>query len=324
MTTSSIVTHTGASELASPVDATALAQHARELADAAVAPNTARSYATYWRRFEAFCAKIGATTTLPAPKAAVLAFLASLSKEGRKTSTISVAFAAIRRAHDRAGVECVCDDRDVRDVMKGIRKRPEKGPQPKKELRLEYLRLLVSKPRPGLRGVRDRALLLFGWWSAMRRSEIVAVNIEHVTFSENGMAVHIPRSKTNQSGARDEYVAIPYASDLRVCPVRAVQKWIAAQGAPSSGPLFTGIRSGERLGDRAVWTIVREYAARCGIEPDLFGAHSLRSGFASEAAKAKKRPDAIKDHLRHASIEMTMRYVRREDIWDENAATGIA
>lgn len=309
--------------LASRSDPTELAQHARELADAAISKRTARAYTTYWRAFERFCAEIGAPA-LPATKTTVLAYLASLSKSGRKTSTISVAYAAIRRAHAMSGAESPCDDIAVRDVMRGIRRRPGMESAPKRELRLDDLRAMVSRAPAGLRGVRNVAVLLFGWWSAMRRSEIVAVNVEHVSFSEEGMTVRIPRSKTNQSGDKIEIVAIPYASDHRICPVRAVQRWMRANGSPVKGPLFTAIRSGQRLGDKRVWTIIKDHARLCGIDPDLFGAHSLRSGFATEAARAKKRIESIRGHLRHASIEMTMRYVRKGDVWDDNAATGIA
>lgn len=308
--------------IAAPVDVRAIAEHARELADAALSPRTARVYETYWKQFETFCASIGAPS-LPAPQAAVIAFLAMLSKSGKKTSTISVAFAALRRAHDAVGHRDALNSRDIRDVMKGVRRRAGKESTPKKELRLDYLRVMIAKGPTGPRGVRNTALLLFGWWTAMRRSEIVATNIEHVSFSDEGMTVRILRSKTNQTG-REELVAVPYASDHRVCPVRAVQRWIRAMGSPMSGPLFVGVRSGKRLTAQRVWILVREHAKRAGVDPNLFGAHSLRSGFATEAAKAKKRPDAIRDHLRHASIEMTMRYVRREGVWDENAATGLA
>lgn len=302
-------------------DARELAEHARELADSAISKRTTRVYATYWTQFEKFCESIG-SPSIPAPKAAVIAFLSHLSKSGKKTSTISVAFAALRRKHEYAQVEFPLD-RDVKDVMRGVRRRAGKESTPKKELRLDVLRVMISKSHSGLRGIRDVALLLFGWWTAMRRSEIVAVNIEHVLFGDEGMTIRLTQSKTNKTG-RVELIAVPYASDHRLCPVRAVQKWIRAVGAPTSGPLFVGIRNGQRLSDQRVWKIVRDHARRSGIDPDMFGAHSLRSGFATEAAKAKKRPDSIRDHLRHASIEMTMKYIRREGIWDENAATGLA
>lgn len=309
-------------DLGQPIDVEGLAKHARELVDAAIAPRTARVYQTYWRQFEAFCAKIHAPA-LPAPKAALIAYLSHLSKEGRKTATISVALAAIRRAHAMAGHSDAIQSHDIKDLMRGVKRRAGKESKSKRELRLPDLRLLLAKSASGLRGARDTALLLFGWWTAMRRSEIVATNIENVTFSDEGMRVTIARSKTNQTG-REEFVAVPYASDHRLCPVRAVMRWIRARGAPASGPLFIGIRSGKRLNAHRVWIIVREHAQRAGIDPNLFGAHSLRAGFATEAAKAKKRPDAIRDHLRHASIHMTMKYIRREGVWDENPATGLA
>jgi integrase len=311
------------SELATPIDAKRLAQHAAELRDASVSKSTRRVYESYWEQFCAFCAAIGASA-LPAPKEALLAFLAHLSDQKKKNSTIYVAASAIRRAHDQAGIPCALDDRDARDVLRGVSRRKGGSSKGKREIRLDDLRAMLGKRRDGVRGIRDTAILLLGWWAALRRSEIVALDVENVHFTEEGMEIRFNYSKTNQMGKREEIVGVPYASDLKVCPVRALKRWLSVQANPPSGPIFTSVRGSQRLSDIAVWKIVKEYANRAGLNPHDFGAHSLRSGFATEAARAKKRPDAIKDHLRHGSIETTMKYIRREDVWEDNAATGLA
>jgi site-specific recombinase XerD len=53
---------------------------------------------------------------------------------------------------------------------------------------------------PGLKGLRDRALLLLGFATACRRSELVALNVEDLEAVEVGLRVTIRRSKTDQEG----------------------------------------------------------------------------------------------------------------------------
>jgi site-specific recombinase XerD len=54
-----------------------------------------------------------------------------------------------------------------------------------------------------LRGLRDRALLLLGFAAALRRSELVALNVDDIEENAEGILVIIRRSKTDQEGAGD-------------------------------------------------------------------------------------------------------------------------
>ena len=49
-------------------------------------------------------------------------------------------------------------------------------------------------------GIRDRALLCFGWASAMRRSEILALNWGDIATIDEGLLITITKSKTDQYG----------------------------------------------------------------------------------------------------------------------------
>ena len=74
---------------------------------------------------------------------------------------------------------------------------------------------------------RDRALLLLGFAAALRRSELVALDVEDVDFDPaKGVLLTIRRSKTDQERAGAQ-VAVPYAragNDL--CAVRALLAWL--------------------------------------------------------------------------------------------------
>jgi site-specific recombinase XerC len=73
--------------------------------------------------------------------------------------------------------------------------------------------------------VRDRALLLLGFAGAIRRSELIALNLEDLEFCEHSLLVMLRKSKTDQEG---EGATVAIARGSSACPVNAVCDWIAA------------------------------------------------------------------------------------------------
>ena len=97
-------------------------------------------------------------------------------------------------------------------------------------------------------GVRDRALLLVGYAGAFRRSELVALDVEDLVETDEGLVVTIRRSKTDQESAGRE-LGLPYGSQLVTCPVRAVRRWRQV-AAIDDGPLWRSIDRHGRMAGR--------------------------------------------------------------------------
>jgi len=137
-----------------------------------------------------------------------------------------------------------------------------------------------------LKGLRDRALLLLGFAGAFRRSELVALDVADLEEFEDGFKVTNRRSKTDQEG---HGATIAIARGVTTCPVKAVKAWLQAAGI-SEGPLFRPVAKGGRLGterltDENVCTVVKAHAERIKLKGADFGAHSLRAGFLTSAAR---------------------------------------
>ena len=78
-----------------------------------------------------------------------------------------------------------------------------------------------------------------------------------------------------------------------------------------------------RLTGRMVASIVQKCAARAGFDPAGFGGHSLRSGFATSAARAGKSEASIMRQTRHKSVTVARRYIREGTCWEDHAGAGI-
>ena len=159
--------------------------------------------------------------------------------------------------------------------------------------------------------MRDRALMMLGFSCALRRSEVVALNVEDVSLVEAGLTVRLRRSKNDQFG-KTRLIGVPYGSG-DVCTVRAVGAWLSRSGL-KSGPLFCRVlKSGRitaRLSDQSVALIVKRYAVSVGLPASRISGHSLRAGFVTSAARAGASLVSIQRQTGHASLDMLARYIR--------------
>jgi site-specific recombinase XerD len=287
------------------------------------AAGTRRAYKTDFAIFQAWCADRGASA-LPAAPATVAAFLAWEAGRRTRPNTIGRRVAAIRYAHKLAGQDVPTDDERVRATMRGIRRAV--GTASIKKTPATADRIMAMAPVAGARlaGLRDRALLLIGFAGAFRRSELVALDIEDIEESREGLRVTIRRGKTDQEG---KGATIAIVRGTAACPVEAYRAWIEAAGI-STGPVFRPIAKGERLQDarltdRSVAKIVKAHAARAGLDPAGFSGHSLRSGFLTSAAARGASIFKMMDVSRHKSVDTLRGYVRDAELFKDHAGAGL-
>jgi integrase len=219
----------------------------------------------------------------------------------------------------------------VREVRTGVRRTRGAASRGKAALMTEDLRRLVSLLDQSALGLRDRALLLLGFAGAFRRSELVALDVEDLEFTSQGIRVELRRSKTDQQ-AEGRPVGIPYGAAIDTCPVRAVERWLehvrSVMHGYEHGPVFLRLDAGgrlrlARLSDRGVARVVQRWAERAGLDSARFAGHSLRAGLATSAAAGGVSERAIMNQTGHRSLTMVRRYIRDGELFrDDNAARG--
>lgn len=96
----------------------------------------------------------------------------------------------------------------IRDTLAGLLRQHGTPPWRASAIGTAEIKRLVATCDSSLTGQRDRALLLLGFAGALRRSERVAIQREHLTFTPDGMQLLIPRAKTDKEGQGVE-IGIP-------------------------------------------------------------------------------------------------------------------
>jgi len=230
---------------------------------------------------------------------------------------------AIAEAHKAVGLESPTHNAIVANTMKGIRRSLGTAPAQKAPALTADVRAMLDATDAGLIGLRDRALILLGFASAFRRSELVSLDVEDCAFGKDGLTVTLPRSKTDQEGAGRK-IGIPFGANPQTCPLRVLQAWIEQAGIPS-GPLFRSInRHGQmqpgRLSGLDVARVVKKLAQRAGLDAAKYAGHSLRAGHATSAAIAGASERSIMNQTGHRSVQMVRRYIRDASLFRENSA----
>ena len=135
---------------------------------------------------------------------------------------------------------------------------------------------------------------------------------------ETGIAILVRRSKTDQIG-KGRIVSIPQVGG-RLCPVAALEEWLRVSGI-AGGPLFRPVAKSGRAAERrmsagAVARIVKKRTWAVGCDPSRYSGHSLRAGFATEAARCGVPKWRIKAQTGHLSDFILERYIREPAVYD--------
>ena len=320
-----------------PVVPEAEVEAARAFASRARSESTKRAYRADWSDFVGWC-EDRALPALPATPETVALYIAWLAtprdgSPGLKPSTLSRRLAAISQAHKTAGHEspALRSREPVHSVWAGIvRTRGVARDKVAPALTPDVVAMVEALPLvemvDGSRQLttaskRDRALLLVGFAGALRRSELAALEVQDLAFGADGLRLRLRRSKTDQEG-QGAVLGLHYGDRPLTCPVRAVQDWLR-HVAITAGPVFRGVDrhgnvSGQALEGGSVARAVKRAASRAGLDPTAYSGHSLRAGFATQAARAGAHERAIMKHTRHKSERVLREYIRDGQLFDEN------
>lgn len=286
------------------------------------AENTLKAYEADWNDFFDWCSH-HRLAPLPAEPEVVVNYINDLADHA-KANTVSRRLSAISENHIAGGFGEANPAKSslVKSAIAAIRR--EKGTMQRGKMPIlsEDINDFVNVfDENDIGGIRDKALLLLGFSGAFRRSELVSLQVENLTFTREGLVVLLEHSKADQIG-EGSYLAIPYSSNEKNCAARAVRTWLDAAKI-KNGPLFRPLKRNKeirdsRLSDKSVALIVKKYAGLIGLDEKDFAGHSLRRGFATSAAQHNVDELSIMRQTRHHSEKMVRRYIEQGDMFKNN------
>ncbi len=240
----------------------------------------------------------------------VAALRTKLQELGHAPATVNAALYALRgvaRAAWNLGVMSADDYHRIRNVgtVRGTRL-----PSGRALNLVEIATLLKAcEQDKTAAGARDAALVALLFGAGLRRSEVVALDVESFEFETGAL-------KVSGKGNKERLVYLAVGGE------EAISDWLVWRGT-DPGALVTPIRKGgrieiRRMTDQAVYSALRRRAKAAGVR--TFSPHDLRRTFVSELLDAGADLAAVQQLAGHASVVTTVRYDRRGEAGKRKAA----
>src|SRR4051794_40800324 len=178
------------------LDLPELVERAQDYARKSKADRTWKAYRSDLQHFSAWCLDRG-LVPVPAEPATLRLYLTAHAGK-LAVSTLSRRLSAITEAHQAVGAPSPAKAPEVQFTWDGIRRAHGKPPKRKEAAVMDVVTALLAPLEDRLIDHRDRALLLFGFAGALRRSELAALLVSEVIDTSDGLRVAVARSKTDQ------------------------------------------------------------------------------------------------------------------------------
>lgn len=285
----------------------------------ATSDNTRRAYRSAVRQFERW------SGFLPTDEATMVRYLLAKAKV-INPRTLTLHLTALSNWHRYQHLPDPTDTPLVRKTLQGIRRDHGVPKRRAKALRLEDVITLVEllAKRDDLKSIRDNAIIQVSYFGAFRRSELIALSIDDLTFEPEGLLINIRRSKTDQTG-QGKVKALPYGKTGLLCPVKAMKQWLEAAKI-EKGIIFRAINRWGQLQDNklhgaSINLILKELGKQCGFDfTGELSSHSLRRGLATSAARQGASFDSIKRQGGWRNDATVREYIEEGQLFEDNAA----
>lgn len=148
---------------------------------------------------------------------------------------------------------------------------------------------------------RDLALFNLALDSKLRGCDVVSIRVEDVA----------PRGYTvDRATVRQKKTGRPVRFEITEPTRQALDDYINAEGKRAGEFLFKGRNGPNRcLTTRQYARLLSKWVTNCGLDPSMFGTHSLRRTKATMIYKRTGNLRAVQLLLGHNKIESTVRYL---------------
>ena len=288
--------------------------------EASTKENTRRSYRSAVEHYEVVWGGF-----LPATADSISQYLADHA-ERLSINTLNLRLSALSRWHQDQGFSDPTKAPIVKQIIRGIRALHPHQEKQAKPLHLSDLEQIISYLDNQIKNteirsellplVRNKALVLLGFWRAFRSDELTRLMVENITIKgEGGLEIFLSRSKTDKNNQGTTY----YVPELsRLCPVKAYKDWVD-YAMFTEGAVFCSIDQWGNISNNPMHTnsiipLLRTLMKKSGLSnTDSYSSHSLRRGFATWANSNQWNLKDLMQYVGWKDANSVLRYIEAND-----------
>ena len=274
--------------------------------DGAFAENTLRAYRSDFRHYEAWC-KENDISPLPAQSELLARYVDELSLS-HKSATIRRRINSLGTVFKLSKNAAPTKDPEVVLALKRMHRSIGRQQSQATPLTRDVLEKLLLQCGDDTRGLRNKVLLLLGYETMRRRSELCQFRFEDLIESpKRGPSIRLVRSKTDQEGASR---LIPISKES----FSVIQSW--QNIADISGAILRSVdrhgKIGNHLNPGSIGLIINSLYSSCDCHDSaqLFSGHSFRVGAALDLLEAGASLELIMLRGGWRSSDNAMGYLR--------------
>jgi integrase len=263
--------------------------------DAALKPNTKKTYTSAQTRFLTFCS-IYNLPTMSVTEDILLLYVSYLFEEGLSASSIRVYLAAVRSLHVFSNEPYPTNLLRVRLALKGA---VRNSPLPKRKLPITFtiLRQMLSHVKLRHDKTLIDCVMTLAFFGCLRLAECCIVDGQafnpkihlcvsdvKLDYTKKQFSLFIKQSKTDSSNA-GVYIYIGCSRDTQCCAYCSMRQYMSVRITdvdPDISPLFI-LPGGSVLFKSYLVKITRLLLSMSGLDPSLYSGHSFRAGAATSA-----------------------------------------
>lgn len=266
-----------------------------------------------------------------------------------------------RAHYERGGGRRLGEHPTIAAVMAGLARDRQEKPDKRKPLVRDDVATLIdamdhSHWPAGVLAARDTLMVLIGFATALRRENVAQLKAGDITLHSKGLHITVGKTKTDQEG-QGATLGVPFGKIPVTCVPCAWYRWASIMAAesvqermalvlampadperwehvchrpfpqlPSGTPVFPRVSKGgnirfESVSGTALYGRIKLRTEQAGLDPDLFGFHSLRSGFVTQARSEGASYREVRRQTLHATDSSVDGYDRDFNPLTDNAVT---
>lgn len=273
----------------------AVAAYLATLRQRNASPHTIKAYRG---DLENFAAYLGALEWHEIDHITIRGFLSSLYQKGLTKTSVARSLAAVRALYKWLAQEGMVEQNPAALVStpKLARKLPRVPT-------LEEMNAVLDGAMPEVAAFpeRDRLMLELLYGCGIRNSELVSIDLEHVSLSAEAILI---RGK----GKKERFVPFGDAVRMALAPYMPARQLVLRETKNTTTALLINRRGG-RLTTRSVGRIIKKIAVAKGLSPDVHP-HTLRHAFGTHMLEEGADLRAIQELLGHERLSTTQRYTQ--------------